>query len=150
MIVAEWARSSGETTPRTMTGRMRSLFLEPRWMVKPLRTENTKQTIIGKPTNYWIGTRTRKARTMIQNDEPAGSIQDREAFSWSVEYAKLVTNIDTALRLSEQWRSKREDWNKLITETESIQVETRALRVLLDRTAFRLGLQPLSSKERKP
>jgi hypothetical protein len=64
---------------------------------------------------------------------------------WIVEQEKFRNNIKTLQRISEEWATKREEFDKLFAEMQLTRAETRSLQIMLNTTALRLGLEPLSS-----
>lgn len=74
-------------------------------------------------------------------------VENEKRFHWLVEQEKFRNNIETLQRTSEELAAKREELNRLFAETQLTRAETRSLRILLNRTALRLGLEPLPSRK---
>ena len=82
-----------------------------------------------------------------QDHTPFSPVENEKRFLWLVEQERVRNNIKTLHRISEELAAKREELNKLLAEMQLTRAETRSLRIMLNTTALKLGLEPLTSRK---
>jgi hypothetical protein len=82
-----------------------------------------------------------------QDQTPFRPVENKKRFLWLVEQERFRNNIETLQRISEELAAKRKEFDKLFAETQLTRAETRSLQIMLNKTALKLGLEPLTSRK---
>jgi len=77
------------------------------------------------------------------------SLRNEKKFGFLVEKEKLINNLETARKISENMFVLTEQLAIMFEELSFARADTRSLKAKLNRTAIEFGLQPIPIRRKK-